>query len=167
MFLQGARTASFVTAGLTGISGAATTYSTGAVSIQFCINSKFATAKAQVSGGATPTTGAISAAAITLTASKARAIVWCLDIDGAVTVHEGPIVSLDGIAGSDAYQDGRLPAFPAINYKTYCPIAYHLMKAKTTLSGTFTFGTNNWNTTGMDHTIVNVPGILPDRPQSA
>ena len=167
MFEHHVRTALFVTAGLTGISGSATTYSTGATAIQFCINNKFATAKSQVSGGTTPVVGAISAAAITLTASHARVIVWCLNIDGTVSCHEGPIVSLDGIAGSDDYQDGRLPAFPAIDYRTYAPFAYHLMKAKTTTVGTFTFGTDNWNTTGMDHTVVNVPGLLPDRPQSA
>jgi hypothetical protein len=46
-----------------------------------------------------------------------------------------------------------------------CPIGYIVLKAGSTLSGTFTFGSSNLSgVTGMTYTFVDVIG-LPDRPQ--
>ena len=95
-------------AGLTGISGGATTYTTSATALMFAIRGKAFT-KAQVSGGATPTTGGISGAAITLTAGFGRAVVWAVNAAGTVAVFEGPIVALDG---ANAFTDQAPPQFP-------------------------------------------------------
>jgi hypothetical protein len=151
-----------VKTGLTGISGAATTYSTGSTSLQYAVRGKAAT-KAQVSGGTTPTTDAVTGAAITLTANQARAVVWMLNSAGTVFVQAGPVVDLDS-AGN--YIGGKPPAMPWVDLATYCPIAYTLHKASSSLSGTFTFGSSNWNTTGMTHTVVDLL-TLPDRPQTS
>jgi hypothetical protein len=150
-----------VKAGLTGISGAATTYSTGATALSFAVNGK-AVAKSQVSGGASPTTGAVSGAAITLTAGKARAVVWGFDASGTIKVVEGPIVDLDS---ANAFIDAQPPQFGAVP-DTICPFAYTLHKAGSTTVGTWTFGSSNWNATGMVHTVVDIL-TLPDRPQTA
>jgi hypothetical protein len=146
--------------GLTGISGAATTYSTSATTLPFAINSK-ALSKAQVSGGTTPTTGAVSASAITLTANQGRVVVWGMNAAGTVQVIEGSVYTLDS-AGSFIVA----PQFPAMP-DTFCPCAYHVLQAGSTLSGTFTFGSSNWNTTGMTHTVVDLAGGMPDRPQTS
>lgn len=151
-----------VKAGLTGISGAATTFSTGATALMFAIGGKAVT-KAQVSGGATPTTDAVTAAAITLVANQGRAVVWCFDSAGAIKAVAGPVVALDSSA---AFIDGQPPLFPAYIPDTLCPIAYTLHKAGSTTSGTWTFGSSNWNATGLTHTVVDVL-VLPDRPQTS
>jgi hypothetical protein len=150
-----------VKAGLTGISGAATTFTTSATTLQYCIGGK-AFSKAQISGGATPTTDAVTAAAITLAASQARAVVWCLDTSGNPKVVAGPVVSLDS-AGN--YIDGQPPQFPSYIPDTLCPIAYTLHKASSAASA-WTFGSSNWNATGLSHTVVDVL-VLPDRPQTS
>jgi len=156
-------TACFVTAGLTGISGAATTHSTGSTTIQYAIAGK-SYSQAQISGGATPTTGAVSGAAITLTASQARVVVWCLDADDDIAIIEGDVVALD--ADTDTFKDGFGPEFPPIDLDVYCPIAYVIHLAAAALSGTFTVGSSNWNTTGMTHTVVDI-ATLPHRPQTS
>jgi len=148
-----------VKAGLTGLSGAATTFSTGATAVQYAVGGKAFT-KATVTGGATPTTDAVTGTAITLTANQGRAVVWCLDSAGAVKAVAGPVVNLDS-AGNFLLA----PEFPAIP-DTLTPFAYTLHKAGSTLSGTWTFGTSNWNTTGMTHTVVDVL-VLPNRPQTS
>lgn len=155
-----AMTACFVTAGLTGISGAATTYSTSATTLQYAIGGVCKT-KAQVSGGTTPTTDVDTAAAITLTANQARVVVFMLDTDGTVFLQAGSVVSMDA--------SGNLltaAPFPSIDLDTYCPIAHVLMKGGSTLSGTFTVGSSNWNTTGMSYTVTNI-STLPNRPVTA
>lgn len=153
-------TACFTKAGLTGISGAATTFSTGATALQYAIGGK-AYSNAQVSGGTTPTTGAVSGDAMTLTASQARALVFVLDSSGNEKIIEGPVVSLN-----DADDFDVAPEFPNIDLETYCPFAYVIAKADSTLSGTFTVGSSNWNTSGMSFTVVDVM-TLPKRPQTS
>lgn len=147
-----------VKAGLTGISGAATTYSTGATTLQYSIAGK-AYSKAQVSGGASPTTDANDGSAITLTAGKARAVVWGFDASGNVKAVAGPIVDWDGTAFKQA------PLFPAIP-DSICPFAYTIHKAGSTTVGTWTFGSSNWNATGLSHAVVDVLE-MPSRPQTS
>lgn len=153
--------ANFVKAGLTGISGAATTFSTGATTLQYMLNGK-SFSKAQVSGGTTPTTDAVTAAAITLVANQGRAVVWGFDSAGTIKVVAGPVVSLDS---SGSFIDGQAPVFGPVP-DTICPIAYTLHKAGSTTVGTWTFGSSNWNSTGLTHTVVDV-SVLPDRPQTS
>lgn len=148
-----------VKTGLTGISGAATTYTTSATALSYCIRGKAYT-KAQVSGGATPVVGGISGLAITLVANFGRAVLWAINAAGTVFVFEGPTVALDG---SGNFVD--TPQFPVIDLETYCPIAYTLHKAGATTVGTWTFGSSNWNATGMVHVVQDLLS-MPDRPQA-
>lgn len=143
-------------AALTGLSGAATTYSTSAVG--FAIQGKLF-AKALVSGGASPTTDAATGAAMTLTANQAAAFVWALDTTGAVKVYKGPTVAwTDTTAGSTpVYLPGTIPS-------TVVPFAYHLVQAGATTSGTWTFGSSNWNATGISAVSVTNASQLPSAP---
>lgn len=127
-------------AALTGLTGAATTYSTSAFSP--VIRGK-SFAKAAVAGGATPTTDAVSGAAMTLVANQAAVFVWGVNAAGTVQVLKGATVSYtDTSAGST---EVKLPAIP----DTFCPFAYVVIKAGSTVSGTWTFGSSNWNATGI------------------
>lgn len=144
------------TSGLLTATGGVTTYDT-TVTINYVINGKIAT-KTAITGGVTPTTDGVSAAAITLTANQARTIVWCLIAGGTVKVLAGDVVAWDGVAFQIP------PPFPPIP-DTYVPFAYQILKAGST-AGTITFGSSNWNATGFTNAIVNV-AVLPDRPQTS
>jgi len=144
-------------AGLTGLSGAATTYSTAALTLQYAIKG-LAYAKAQVSGGATPTTDAVTAAAfVALAASQACVFVFCFDSAGAIKVAQGkPQAWTDTSARSVATPFPVLP-------DTLCPFAYAVIQNGSTGSA-WTFGTSNWNATGVGTiTPVNVQ-MLPSAP---
>ncbi len=140
-------------AALTGLSGAATTYSTSAFS---SVIRGVQRAKALVSGGATPTTDAVTGAAMTLVANQAAVFVWGVNAAGTVQVIKGATVAwTDTTAGST---EVKLPALP----DTFCPFAYVVIKAGSTTSGTWTFGSSNWNATGIViDTVVNLFS-LPD-----
>lgn len=144
------------TSGLLTATGAVTTHDT-TVTINYVINGKIAT-KTAITAGATPTTGNTSAASITLTANKARVVVWGLKSGGTVAVEEGPIVDYDGTNYSP------MPQFPAIP-DNFVPFAYQVLKAGST-AGTITFGSSNWNATGFTNAIVNV-AVLPEHPQTS
>lgn len=127
-------------AALTGLSGAATTYSTSLFG--FAINGDNY-AKAAVAGGTTPTTDGASGSAMTLTANQAAAFVWAVDSSGTVKVYKGPTVTwTDTTASSTACQ---LPVLPG----NVAPFAAHTVQAGSTTSGTWTFGSSNWNATGI------------------
>lgn len=126
-------------AALTGLSGAATTYSTSA--INFAI-SGIAYTKAAVAGGASPTTDGNTSAAITLTASKARSIVWAVNSAGTVSVYAGSIVDWNGTGDVKALPFPPIPTGVA-------PFAVHALMGGSTVSGTWTFGSSNWNATGI------------------
>jgi hypothetical protein len=144
-------------AGLTGISGAATTHSSSAG--VFSLRGKAITHAAD-SGVATPTTDTNTGAAITLSANQARVVVFGLTAADAVGIVAGEVVSLDA-AGS--FLDA--PEFPSVP-DTLCPFGYVIAKGGATLAATFTVGTSNWNTTGMTYVVTDTFG-LPDRPQTA
>lgn len=144
-------------AGLTGISDAATTYSTGASGFSFAIDGK-AYNKTQVSAGTTPTTDGNTGAPITLTAGYGTVVVWAINASGTVSVYQGSEEALD--SSGDFINATQLPRLP----DTVAPFAYTIHKGGSTLSGTFTFGSSDWNTTGMTHTVVDVMQ-LPSRPQ--
>lgn len=127
-------------AALTGLSGAATTYSSSV--FNFALNGDAFT-KAVVSGGTTPTTDGNTGAAMTLVANQARAFVWAVESGGTVRVYAGPVVSwTDTTANSTVCP---LPAIPG----TVAPFAAHTVQAGSTTSGTWTFGSSNWNATGI------------------
>lgn len=139
-----ALTAVFATAtagaALTGLSGAATTYSTSAFGFA---NMGDHYAKAAVAGGATPNVDGNTGAAMTLTANQAAAFVWGVDTAGTVKVFKGPTVEWrDTTANSTVCP---LPNIPG----NITPFAVHTVQAGATTSGTWTFGTSNWNATGI------------------
>lgn len=147
-------------AGLTGISGAATTYSTGAAAQTYAVNGKAAT-KAQVSGGATSITDLNTGVAFTgLTANKGSVFVWALNAAGTVAVAQGSVEPLD--AAGAFVNPPQFPRLPDSN----TAFAYVVIKAGATTVGTWTFGSSNWNSTGITVSVVDVL-MLPSRPQVA
>jgi hypothetical protein len=150
--------------GITGISGAATTFTTGNA-ITYAINGK-ALSKAAVTGGATPAVDGVTGAQITLKPGFGTVVVWALDAAGNVKAVQGSTEAI-GIAGTFQF---AAPSFPSLA-DDLTPFAYSVHKAAgagsvAPLVGTFTFGVSNWNTTGMTHTATDVIA-LPNRPQSA
>lgn len=143
------------TSGLLTATGAETVYDT-TVTINYVIDGKIDTRTA-VTDGVTPTTDHVTGAAITLTANKSRCVVWGLIAGDTVKCIAGPIVDWNGSAYNVP------PSFPAIP-DAFVPFAYQIIKGASTVSGTWTFGTSNWNATGVTSAIVNV-AVLPSRPQ--
>lgn len=113
-------------AGFTGLTGAATTFTT-ANAVDYAIGGKAYT-KAAVAGGATPTTDAVTGLPITLNATAAQGkgtvVVWCLDAAGNIKVIQGTTELLDA-AGNFA---SAAPQFPAM-IDTLCPFAYSVHKS--------------------------------------
>jgi hypothetical protein len=136
-------------ANLTGLTGGVTTHSTslfGFVIDGVCFN------KAVATGAATPTVDAATGLQITLRANQARAIVWAVNAAGTTVVLAGPVV--ENSAGSVC----PYPAVPA----GHAVIAVHTIAGGPTLSGTWTFGVNNWNVAGITvGTVRNVAGSIP------
>lgn len=143
-------------AGLTGLSGAATTFTTG-VTVVFSLLGK-AYSKAAISGGATPVVDAITGLAIALVANQGTAVVWCFDSGGNPKLVRGTVETLDA---SGVFVNA--PQFPAIP-DTLCPFAYTVHKAGATTVGTWTLGVSNWNATGLTHAVQDLIA-MPNRPQ--
>lgn len=144
--------------GLLTATGAETVYDT-TVAIDYSIGGK-AYRKATVADGTTPTTDGDGAALSTLAASKGCVMVWCLNAAGTVSVFQSDVNDLDA---SDAFE--VVPNFPVVDLDTYCPFAYQVITNGSTGS-TFTFGSSNWNATGITVAIQNVL-TLPRRPQES
>jgi hypothetical protein len=140
--------------------GTTTTYSTTGTT-QYCIKGK-AYSKAAVTNGATPTTDHTTGAAfLPVSANQGSVYVFSYDAAGTVRVSQGQVLALDS-AGLFVLS----PQFPAIP-DTDCPFGYLIIKAGSTASGTWTFGTNNLSSvTGITYTFVDI-NMLPDRPQVA
>lgn len=143
-------------AALTGLSGGATTFSTSA--FNYAIDG-IAFHNAAVSGGATPTTDIATGQPITLRAAnglgQARAIVWVVDTAGAERVLAGPVAPW---AGAGDVVTLQYPAIP----EGHIPFAAHTIGVNPNFSGTFTFGSSNWNTANVTvGTVRNLAGALP------
>ena len=148
-------TAALGNAALTGIAGAATTYSNSA--IPFTLRGRAFTHAADA-GVASPTVDALTGLPITLTANKARAVLWCFDSGDTARAIAGPIVDLD--AAGNFLDQPTVPVPP----DNLCPFHITIHKAGATTVGTWTFGSSNWNATGLSHTVINVALGMPDRP---
>lgn len=148
------------TAGLTGLSGGASTYSTGATALSFMVDGKFLT-KTQVSGGTTPTTdGITSKAFLPQAANTVCTYVWSINAAGTIHVSQGPIVAwTDTTANSTPapFPPGGCPALDA-------PFAYVTLENGSTGSA-FTLGTSLWNQTGVVTPVVialcSIPAAVP------
>lgn len=137
-------------AGLTGLSGGATTYSTGSAALIFAIDGKVYSA-AQVSGGTTPTVNSGNNKPISVTAGRSVLVVWAIDAANNVKLFQGD----EGPAGS-------MLEFPALP-NDVAPFAYSIHKGGSTVVGTWTVGSSNWNATGMTQVVQDICEI-PTRP---
>jgi hypothetical protein len=127
-------------AALTGLSGAATTYSSSLFG--YALNGD-AYSKAAVAGGATPTTdGNTGAAFLPQAINTACAYVWAVDASGNVKLYQGKIVSWTDTTASST--PCPLPAIPG----SVAPFAAHTVQNGATGSS-WTIGTSNWNATGI------------------
>jgi hypothetical protein len=120
--------------------------------------------KGAITNGATPTTDITTGAAfVALSANQGTVVVVMLDTSGNVKAAQGSVQALD-VSGAFI----SAPQFPSIDASLYCPIGYIVLKAGSTLSGTWTFGTNNLSSvTGMTYSFHDVALGLPARPQVA
>lgn len=118
--------------------------------------------KSAMTNAATPTTDAGTGKAfVPLTAGKSCIFVVGFDAAGNVGVFQGPLVN-----GADV--TGKLSAvqFPNV-LDTHTAVGYLYAQAGSTLSGTWTFGTNNLSgVTGMTYTFRDLIAI-PPRPITA
>ena len=153
--------------GLLTATGAATTYDTTLV-IHYGIKGK-GERKAAITSGAFPTAGftaaspSTSVTLTTLAASEGCVIVLTMIADGTVKAHQSAVKDLG--SDNEFIEPDGIPDFPDIDLNTYCPWAYIVFKNGSTGS-TFTFGSSNWNATGMVLSIQDVVFGLPDRPKS-
>lgn len=140
--------------------GTTTTISTTGTT-QFAIAGS-AYSKSAITNGATPTTDIVTGAAfVALSANQGTVVVVMLDTSGAVKAAQGSVQALD-VSGAFI----NAPQFPAINADLYCPIGYIVLKAGSTLSGTWTFGSSNLSgVSGMTYTFHDVALGMPARPQ--
>jgi hypothetical protein len=145
-------------AGLTGLSGAATTYTLG-TAIAYALYGKLYS-KSTAAGAATPTTDAVTGAAITVKPGYGTNVLWCLDSAGNVKVVQGSTELLDA-SGTFQFAAPQFANLP----DTLVPFAYAVIKNVST--GTlFTFGTSNWNQAGITVTASDIMAV-PNRPQAS
>jgi hypothetical protein len=124
------------------LAGGVTTTTTTATA-QFSIGG-LAFTKAAMAGVATPTTDAVTGVAFpALAINTGTVFVFCLDATGALKVVQGTVTDLD--SGGNFKVSG--PQFPDIP-DTLCPFGYAVVKNGATGSN-WTFGTSNWNATGI------------------
>lgn len=135
-------------AALTGLSGAASTYSTSAFG--FAVNGVLGF-KALVAAGASPTLDINSGIAFpAIGILQAAAFVWGVNAAGAIVVAKGPTVAWPNTNVASAVL--QLPALPA----GYVAFAYHLIQNGAAGSA-FTFGVSLWSQAGVvAPTVVNV-----------
>ena len=149
----------FGVAGLTA-AGADTNYDT-ANAFAYSINGKIYS-KSSVSSGTTPTTDYNGDSYTALAADQAACFLWMVNASGTVGIAQGPVVDIDGTT-DDFKDDGGRPEFPPVP-DGWVPFAYQLVQTAGT-SSAWTFGTSNWNATGVTDAIVDI-SVLPDRPQA-
>jgi hypothetical protein len=143
--LQDSQSGNFCTtsAALTGLSGAATTYSTGALALNYAIKGQLFV-KAQVSGGTTPIVDGSTGASMTLSANQAALFVWAVNAAGTVAVFKGPTK-----AWTDTSALSTECPRPMTISDLWTPFAEVIVKAGATTVGNWVFGTSNWNATGI------------------
>lgn len=151
----------FTNAGLSGLTGGVSTYSTGSTSIQVSIKGVLPAVKTQITGASAPTVdvaktafNGTSTAFTAQNASTAAVYVFTLDASGNVGVAQGPVK-----AWTDTSANSTALDFPALP-DTVTPFAYVVIKNGATGSA-WTFGTGLWNATGVVvDPVVNV-SLLP------
>lgn len=167
--IQGGNLA-LTTAGLTGISGAAATFGTGATALTYVLNGIFGS-KAQVSGQTfTPVTGTtfknlttnqpLTGGPSATQSYNGSACVFVLLYDGTnFFFAQGPIVAIDGVtAGTTAVTPCPWPSYP----DTMVACGYFTVKFyHASTVGTWVPGTGLWNATNVTIGTVNNVMALP------
>lgn len=125
---------------LTGLTGAATTFTS--VAVPFSIRGQAFT-RAVNTGAAAPTTDAVTGAATTLVANQARVFCFGANAAGTNQVIAGPVSAWTDTTALST--EVRMPSLP----DTFCLFATVVIKAGSTTVGTWTFGVSNWNATGI------------------
>lgn len=157
-FDQRGITAAFTDAVLGGISGADATFDT-TTTLLFAIKGLLYS-KTAVTNGSAPTTDAFTAAAFkALATGKTCVFVWGYNAAGTVQVAQGPIVATADVTNGKAALE-----FPSIP-DTMCPFAYHSVSHANATA--WTFGTSNWNATGVTIDTVIPVSQLPAQPLTA
>ena len=152
--LQGGNV-TLVKAGLTGLSGAATTFSTNALT--FAIGAKVPAAKTFTTA-ATPTTDASTGVAFKpLVANQVCVFLFGVDAGGNAKVAQG-----QAVPWTDTSANSTAVPFPSLP-DTVAPFGYAVIKAGSTTSGNWTFGSSNWNATGI---VVDTPVDIIAPPSS-
>ena len=108
---------------------------------------------------ATPTTDASTGAAFPALAINQGTVLVFGSEGGTIKVAQGSIEALDAAGNFRIYP--KFPDIPA----TMCPFGYVVVKNDAT-GGAWTFGTSNWNATGITTAAVDVE-TLPARPQAS
>lgn len=145
-------------AGLTGLSGAAATFTTG-VALLFAIGGKAFT-RAAIAAAATPTTDAATGKAIIVQPGTGLTVLWCVDAAGVVKLVAGGPEALDA---SNNFQFAP-PQFALVG-DDLVPFAYSVHKVAAGAAA-FTIGTSLWNAAGSTHTAQDII-VVPGRPQAA
>lgn len=151
------------TCGLSLTGGAANTYALAAAT-SCAIGGKFGTALASGAGKTTPTTDVNTGIAfVPLQPNYGTVFVWGVNAAGTMQVARGstePLVG--GVTTTPGSFANSVPQFPSLP-DDFCPVAYTVLKGAPSMSA-FTFGSGNWNASGLGAATVNVMA-LPDRPQ--
>ncbi len=127
-----------------------------AAAISYCIKGKAYT-KATITTTSPGTTDAITSAAfVALAANQGCVVVLGLDSGGNIKAAQGTVATM---AGGSFVTRSEFPVLP----DTIAPFAY-IVCANGATGSAWTFGTSNWNATGMTATPVSVM-CLPSRPQ--
>ena len=157
--LFNALNANFANASIS-LANATATVTCGTALSNATVQGKFITSALAASATAlafvSPTDGTTSVSATNLTTSQACIIVHCVNAAGARKELQGNIVPYDATSGTIT----GVMKFPDVP-DTLTPIAYSTVKNGT--NAAFTFGTTNWNATGVTAATVNV-STLPRRP---
>jgi hypothetical protein len=149
---------SLTKAGLTGISGAVTTYSTGAGGVLQSFGGKLIL-KAQDSGVQLGTVDAVTGKAFNaLAANQGCVLLLGYNSAGTIQVAQSNIVALDP-SGNFVGWAPQIPTLP----DAVAPFAYIVVKDGAT-GGAFTPGTTVWNATGMTYSVQDI-SYVPGRPQ--
>lgn len=142
-------------AALGGMTGAAVTYTT-TNPVAFSVGGK-AYSKAAVTATPVPTTDPLTGVAfVPQTANTQAVYVFALDAAGAVAVLQSTVEAMTAQGATI-----RKPNFPPVP-NTHTAIGYLTVTAGPT-AGTWVFGVNNWNATGITTAVTSVVA-LPDRP---
>ena len=125
---------------LTGLSGAATTFTSAATPIAI---RGAALTRAANAGAASPTTDAVSGLAMTLVANQARVFCFGTNAAGTNQVIAGAVKAWTDTTALST--EVVMPSLP----DTFVLCATVVIKAGSTTVGTWTFGSSNWNATGI------------------